>query len=37
MPEWPIEACPATQWQLFIKDANSASEEFKLVAEWSDE
>ncbi|MEX1197797.1 MAG: phage tail protein [Pseudohongiellaceae bacterium] len=32
-PEFPIDACPAEHWQLFMRDTES-EEEFTLIAEW---
>lgn len=33
MPEYPIEACPATEWQLYAK--GPGEEEHELESEWS--
>lgn len=33
MPEYPIEACPATEWKLYAKAPGE--EEHKLESEWS--
>ena len=32
-PEYPIDACPAEHWQLFMRKTES-EEEFALIAEW---
>jgi hypothetical protein len=33
MPEYPIEACPATHWQLYVRDTD-IGEDYNLISEW---
>ncbi|MBZ9576723.1 phage tail protein [Modicisalibacter sp. MOD 31.J] len=33
MPEYPIDACPASHWQVFIRDP-ATHRDWSLIAEW---
>jgi len=35
MPEFPIDACPATHWQLYLRNAD-VDPGYTLIAEWGD-
>lgn len=35
MPEFPVEACPATDWELWIRDEET-EENYSLAASWSE-
>lgn len=35
MPEFPIDPCPAKEWQLYIRDNQADENDYDLVAEWS--
>lgn len=32
-PEFPVDACPATSWEVFLKD-HSAENDYRLIAQW---
>lgn len=34
MPEFPIDACPAEYWQIYLRDPADAS--YSLIAEWGE-